>query len=179
MICWLSGNLLSSHIDLPLFFDTSLSCILYYHLGYEFIHSDYYKRDVVKILPWIIVLVLSAIIVYFRPLVNFSRNVYPWYLPFISVTYVVTLYSLIKQMMNKLPSFFTDLLTKLGRDSLIILGFHRFYFILLETIIPFLGIEWLSGLCLCTFKFLLVMPLVYLIKRPVEKFCPYFYGKTK
>lgn len=167
--------MLSDRVDLPLFLDTSLSSVIYYHLGYMFQHSDCSQSDINKWIPWVAIVALSVIIVCLRPEVNMSRNIYPWYLPAISIPYIISLYHIIRQLMPVVSDVVTYLFTLLGKDSLMILGFHRFFFIIFEAITPIIG---LSGLVLCGAKFITVLPLLYLIKRPIVRYLPFFLGKT-
>lgn len=175
LLCFFIGCILSNRVDVSLFLDSTLSCVIYYHLGHEFMHSRCSQNDIKKWIPWGAIVVLSAIIVYLRPDVNMARNIYPWYLPAISVTYTITLYHIVKQLQYIIPDVVNKLLICFGKDSLLILGFHRFFFIIFEVITPIVG---LTGLVLCGVKFLAVLPLVYLIKRPIEKYMPFFLGKT-
>lgn len=103
--CYILGFYLSTRINIPLFLDTSLSCILYYHIGYEFYKFSSYKTIQTKLMPWGMIIILSAAIIYLRPVVNISRNIYPWYLPIIAITYIVSLLLIIKQLPPPPPSY--------------------------------------------------------------------------
>lgn len=175
-ICWILGYLSSGHVDIPLFLDTSLSCVIYYHIGYLFFSSGFYKIVIKKWLPVIAIVLISASIIYLRPEVNLSRNVYPWYLPIISLGYILFLYNLIKRLLYISPAFLVAILIRLGKDSLFLLGFHRFFFIIFEFLFPVYG---LTGLLSCFAKIVLVFPLLYIIKHTIDHYFPYFVGKLK
>lgn len=175
LVCWILGAYLRG-IDIPIFLDSALSCILYYHIGYEFFSLGFYKRDISKAIPWFVLILLSVAIVILLPNVNLSRNEYPLYLPLLALAYIINLYYLIKAILSVMPSFIDKILTILGKDTLLILGFHRFYFIIFETLFPLIG---LGGLISCGIKFIIVFPLIYLIKKTIVTYCPVFVGKAK
>lgn len=176
MLFCIFGSYISGRINIPFFLDTAMSCLIYYHFGYEFFNSDWPHKNMNVAIPWVIIAILSVVIVYIRPEVALNRNNYPVYLPVLSMAFVVSLYYIIKQIIAFLPDTLVKSLSLFGKDSLLILGFHRFLFIILEFIFPLIG---LTGLLACGIKFLLAFPFIYAVKIPVEKHLPFIIGKTK
>lgn len=126
----LGFELSNNQINFPYFIDTVLSVFIYYHCGYCFRVFDYDNKKI-SIITIMMGLLLSVFLVYvLSPKIDIKTNIFPWYLMFLSLPLIVCIYFLF----DKIKSLNLRWIEYCGINSLLLLGFHRPVFDVLEII---------------------------------------------
>lgn len=113
-------------IDLPYFLDTTMSALIFYHLGYCFKGKKWYDMQVPPMLPAALLVAAVVFVAFFPVKVDMRSNNFPWYLLLLSMVFTVSIYWLIHYVCLRISG--NDIVTKFlvwcGTNSLAILGLH-------------------------------------------------------
>ena len=181
---YFTGFVLQWIVNVPFFIDTSISVLLFYHLGTmarAFIDNSekagYFKRDDKRVflsmsLPFG---ALMCLVVLLWPHIDFKTNTFPIWVPLLSAPIIITLHYMMKGLsrltfMKPVSSF----LVKCGIYSLCILGFHRLFQELFNIIFSKLSI---ANPSLQTAIYIIIsIPVILMIARLLEKHAPILIG---
>lgn len=185
LTCYVGGYLLNVfHATLPYLLDTTLSMLIFYHIGYCF---RFYKLDQknVKILHTILLLTFLIAIVYFaKPRIDVKENIFPIYLLPLSLLIIVSLFYFIQSIVRKIGtkhSIILDTLTILGIESLIILGLHRPIYYTLPSVytrfsIPETIMGFNSDYAIGVFMIVATTAICIIISKHIHKYLPSIFG---
>lgn len=156
------------NVNIPFFFDSALAMLLFFHLGRIFHEWEWYK----KLQPiWISMVFLIAYILFVWmvvPLVNIKENLYPIYLPVLSIIPIWALY----QMCCRINSIF---ISHCGVVSLSIMGLHHpIYDVVMAPIFNRVAFPHLIEVILMVVSTLII---VLIIDKLIMKYVPFLLGK--
>ena len=183
LILYFVGYVLQ-RIYIPFFVDTSLSVLLFYHLG-SIARESYDKAEKTGFLKRYdkqllfsmlsLFVVLTCFAAFCKPDIDFKANTYPIWVPLLSTPIIIALYFMMKAL-SKLHSMklVNAFLVECGTYSLCILGFHRLFqkvfdiiFVKLSINVPYVQ----------TLLFIAIsIPLIILLSRGLEKYAPLLIG---
>lgn len=168
------------NINIPCFVDTTFSVLIFYHLGfitYQHVHkTNMLKGKYTMFFLCFFVILYVGVVLFFSPTVDFKMNVYPWYIIFVSLLGIASLYLFctVIQVWNK--NLMVRTINFCGKNSLYILGFSSPCIIVLNILASKTTIN--SFLVSCI-EFFIVVPLSLLIGRTIERIAPVLVGKDK
>ncbi len=171
-------------VYIPFFVDTSISVLLFYHLGsvarecYDNAEKTgvlkrYDKQVLFSMLSLFVALTCFA--AFYEPEIDFKANTFPIWVPLLSTPIIIALYFMMKAFsklhsMKLVNTFFVEC----GRYSLCILGFHRLFQKVFDIIFEKLSI---NVPYFQTLLFIVItIPLILLLSRGLEKYAPLLIG---
>lgn len=172
-------------IILPFFLDSTMSVIVYFHIGYMFKYNEWDKKDVS--VKWSIagVVAFLALCIILNPYTEIRDNRFQWYILPLSMLAIISLFYLFKAIKMPKSNMFKwlyMLLVSLGIESLIIFGLHRAFFYTMPAIYLRLPIpeyvwtiktDYIIGIAMVMFS---AMACLYLSKF-FHKYMPKYFGK--
>lgn len=161
--------LLRNHnINIPLFLDSVLSMLLFYHLGRVFHERRYNETDVNTMVLAIMLIAYSALVYWIQPEVNIKDNLFPIYLVVMSMVPIVALFFLCKKINSKF-------LMRCGAASLVIMGLHHpIYDVALFPLMNRLPLPTSAEPYIMV---AILLPILLVVEKLIMKYCPWIMGK--
>lgn len=178
VVLFIAGYLFQrSDIDIPYFIDTALTVQLFYHLGYLFITKNISN---IKFSPWVSVATIIIIYIFFnqRPVfTDYRTNMFLLVSVPLTILIVWNLYNLCNHLVSSkwATSVVVSLLNRIGVESLVILGLHRNFYIVLKPLLSHLPI---GEYIMSTILVVAALTGTLLLSRPLERFIPKLIGKA-
>lgn len=115
-------------MELPYFLDTTMSVLIYFHIGHIFRVGCLDKKPLPAWLPAVGFAMFIIVAVLLNPHTEIRDNRFEWYILPLSMFGTINLFYLVRAVripQSGLPRRLYILLTTLGIESLVIFGFHR------------------------------------------------------
>lgn len=156
------------NINIPLFLDSTMAMLLFYHLGRVF-HEKKYNEANIHIAVNVLVLIFYVALVYWvKPEVNIKDNQFPIYLILMSMVPVTALFYFFKNIDSRF-------LIRCGTASLVIMGLHHpIYDVVM---FPLMNRLPLPPSVAPYIMVALLLPVLLLVEKLIMKYCPWIMGK--
>lgn len=155
-------------IDIPFFIDSSMAMLIFYHLGKCFNKYKIYEKRLSVGISILILLLYSFFIAYVQPSVNIKDNIFPYYLPLLSIAPIISLYQISCRIKSKC-------LMLCGASSLTIMGLHHPVFDV--AMFPIVNRLPLPHACQVVLMVGTTLLMVLLIDKILNKYTPFLLGK--
>lgn len=157
-------------VNIPLFIDTALGMLLFYHCGKYFMKKGLMD---IKISIWfciILILTYLVLILYIRPEVNLKDNIFPIYIIAVAIVPIYALYHLCRY-------FNCRFLAYCGMASIAILGLHHpLYDVVMFPIVNRIQLPQFIEVITVVGVSLFITLVMYQL---MMKYTPFFLGRTK
>lgn len=171
---WLNAN----NIDLPYFIDTTMSTLIYYHLGFCFMRNKWYGMKVSPIYSLFLLIIAIVFIVLFPSYVDLKSNNFPLHLLLLSIVFIMNFYWFINSYFNsrKLKLIPLDkILIWCGINSLALLGLHILFvdtFWIVRNKLHLVNYSW------TILEFALIVAICYFATTLIKRYIPSVLGRS-
>lgn len=183
LVLYFAGFVLQK-VYIPFFVDTSISVLLFYHLGsvardcYDNAEkTGFFVRYDKQILfgMLLVFVVLTCFAAFYQPEIDFKANIFPLWVPLLSAPIIIALYFMMKALSKRHSMKHVNaFLVECGTYSICILGFHRLF---QEVFYIIFGKLSISVPYVQTFLFIVIsIPLILLLSKGLEKYAPLLIG---
>lgn len=174
-LCFFVGYYLQQVMNIPLFLDTSVSVMLFYHIGASLKSVSTDVRHGVEKFAGVFLFLLFLLSVLLQPDIDFKNNTFPIWCPLLSFPIIVALYYTVKWCIGQ-PLLFPvkSFLIKCGTYSICILGFHRLFQDVFYII--FDKMSYSNATVQTVVFFIISIPLILILSEVLEKYVPFLIG---
>lgn len=171
---WLNAN----NIDLPYFIDTTMSTLIYYHLGFCFMRNKWYDMKVSPIYSLFLLIIAIVFVVLFPSYVDLKSNSFPLHLLLLSMVFIMSFYWFINSYFNsrKLKLIPLDkILIWCGTNSLALLGLHMLFadiFWIVRNKLHLVEYSW------TILEFALIVAICHFATILIKRYIPFVLGRS-
>lgn len=163
---------------MPYFIDTTMSTLIYYHLGFCFMRNKWYRMKVSPIYSLFLLIIAIVFIVLFPSYVDLKSNNFPLHLLLLSMVFIMNFYWFINSYFNsrKLKLIPLDkILIWCGINSLALLGLHILFvdtFWIVRNKLHLVNYSW------TILEFALIVAICYFATTLIKRYIPSVLGRS-
>ncbi|MGN0222519.1 MAG: hypothetical protein ACI4AM_00685 [Muribaculaceae bacterium] len=160
----------------PLFLDTAISSLIFYHLGHILFNSEHLRKPYNPLIAIATLTLLTFAILHLNVRVEMKDNIFPLYMILLALPMIYSCYQLSLSLTKiKLPCI-AHLLATCGKSSLTIFGLHQALWLLLFPAVNNLSISPITSSVV-----LVIITLIILVicDTMINSQLAFIYGKSK
>ena len=168
------GYLIGNQLVIPLFIDTAISSLIFYHLGHVLYNSKALRQQRHPLISLATLTLLTILILQLNVHVEMKYNEFPLYMILLALPMIWSCYQLSLRLSTSHRPLLSNLLTTCGNSSLTIFGLHQALWLILMPAINKLNISpTTSSILLVIFT----LPLLIICDKLINRYLPNLYGK--
>lgn len=171
---WLNAN----DIDLPYFIDTTMSTLIYYHLGFCFMRNKWNDIKVSPIYSLFLLIIAIVFVVLFPSYVDLRSNCFPLHLLLLSMVFIMSFYWFVNSYFNSRNAkliLLDKILIWCGTNSLALLGLHMLFvdtFWIVRNKLHLVDYSW------TILEFALIVAICYFATTLIKRYIPFVLGRS-
>lgn len=166
--------MIGNQLVIPLFIDTAISSLIFYHLGHVLYNSKALRQPYNPLISIATLTLLSIIILRLNVHVEMKDNIFPLYMILLALPMIWSCYQLSLSLAKS--TIIANLLTTCGNSSLTIFGLHRTLWLFLVPIVNLFSVPLITNQIILV---ALSLPILIITDKIITRYIPFMYGRSK
>lgn len=164
--------MIGNQLVIPLFIDTAISSLIFYHLGHVLFNSYRLRQPYNPLISIATLTLLSIIILRLNVHVEMKDNIFPLYMILLALPMIWSCYQLSLSLAKS--TIIAHLLTTCGKSSLTIFGLHQALWLFLS---PALNRLCIPSICSSIILVIITLPILIFCDKLINRKLSFLYGK--